>query len=389
MRAGRAGTAEQHPRQDPVVESPSWLDTASPAVRPDIEIVQGANDETVAFDPRTGHYTRLSRSGAAILRALDGRLTGREFAAAVVRRSPRAGAAERRSAEQVVLAFLDELRAAGLLTVPPAPGRGRDAVRFARRSHLPRRPLVTEQVNRFIDPVAVVLRRAPKLVAAVWTAAALAALLQVWAVISSPDPSRGVSSISMTWGWALLVGAFLTQITAHELSHAVACRYYGVRVREIGVGLLFYVVPAAYVDRTDAYRLSGRSARVVISLAGVALDVLWIGGYAALSAYGSGQVAQVAGILMWVQLAFLFGNLNPLLPTDGYHALEAAFATLNLRSRAFAALRCAVLREPRPSWLAARSTARRIGYQVFGIVCLAYAALIVLLVVRGFALLIG
>jgi putative peptide zinc metalloprotease protein len=362
----------------------SWLDTESPAVRPDIEIVEGINHEQVAFDPATGHYTRLSRSGAAILKALDGTVTGREFAAAVVRQG-RHGS----SAEQIVLAFLDELRAAGLLTVPPAAGHQQAAVRFARRSHMPRRALVTEQVNRLLDPIAGLLRRASWLFALLWVAGAVTSLWQTWSVISSPGGVGLLNLSGLGWGWALLAAVFVVQTALHELSHAITCRYYGITVREIGVGLLFYVVPAAYVDRTDAYRLTDRRSRVAISLAGVALDALWLGGYAYLATHAAGAVGQVAGILMWVQIAMLIGNLNPLLPTDGYHALEAGFGAVNLRARAFTALRCLVLRRPVPSWLAARGRGRRTTYHVFGVICLAYAALIAALTVRTLLLWIG
>ncbi|MFI0712205.1 PqqD family protein [Streptomyces inhibens] len=62
----------------------------------------------------------MSRSGAAILRALDGTATGREFAARTVSRGSDAA-----STERIVLAFLGELRAVGLLTVPPASDRHR------------------------------------------------------------------------------------------------------------------------------------------------------------------------------------------------------------------------------------------------------------------------
>lgn len=362
----------------------SWLDRESPAIRPDIEIVEGINHELVAFDPTTGHYTRLSASGAAILRALDGTVTGREFAAQVARRSR-----PDRPVEQTVLAFLDELRAAGLLTVPPAAGQQQAAVRFARRSHMPRRALPLGHATRLIDPVAQVLRRAPWLFAVLWAVAALLTLREAGSVLSIPRAADLLSVSGLAWGWGVLAGAVTVQTALHELGHAVVCRYYGVPVREIGVGLLFYVIPAAYVDRTDSYRLPSRRARVLICLAGPMLDVVWLGCYAYGATHAGGPARQAFGVLLWVQTAMLMANLNPLLPTDGYQALEAGFGAVNLRSRAFTALRCLLLRRPRPSWLAARSRAQQVRYHVFGVICLAYAALVVVLTVRALAALAG
>ncbi|WP_411146942.1 PqqD family peptide modification chaperone [Streptomyces sp. x-80] len=362
----------------------SWLDIESPAIRPDIEIVEGINHELVAFDPLTGHYTRLSASGAAILRALDGTVSGREFAARVARKSRPDS-----PVEQTVLAFLDELRAAGLLTVPPASGRQQAAVRFARRSHMPRRALPLRQITRLIDPVSRVLRRAPWLFAVLWAIAALLSLREVASVLATPRAADLLSVSGLTWGWCVLAGAVLVQTALHELSHAVVCRYYGVPVREIGVGLLFYVVPAAYVDRTDAYRLASRRARVLICLAGPMLDAVWLGCHAYLATHVDGPVGQAFGVLLWVQTAMLMANLNPLLPTDGYQALESGLGAINLRSRAFTALRCLLLRQPRPSWLAARSRAQRVRYHLFGVICLAYAALVVGLTFHALTALVG
>ncbi|MFG2195877.1 PqqD family peptide modification chaperone [Streptomyces sp. NPDC048639] len=376
------GTAQRGRPRGTGATDRSWLDTESPAIRPGVEITEGINRELVAFDAETGHYTRLSRSGAAILRALDGSMTGREFTVRALRESRRDSLRDPAS-ERILTNFLDELRAAGLLTVPPAPGRRSAAARFARRSHMPRKALITGRVSVLLDPVAGLLRRAPAVFAALWGAAALLALVAAWSVVSAPHAAEHLAPTGLTWGWALVAGILLVQTVVHELCHAVVCRYHGIRVREIGVGLLFYVVPAAYVDRTDAYRLPGRGSRVAIALAGVASDVLWLGGCAFLAREAGGEAGRALGVLVLLQIAFLLANLNPLLPTDGYQALEAGLGAINLRARSFTVLRCLVLRQPAPSWLATRGRVARLRYVVFGLVCLVYAALIAALMLRA------
>ncbi|MEV6318451.1 PqqD family peptide modification chaperone [Streptomyces sp. NPDC051776] len=370
-------TAQRGRRRATGAPDRSWLDTESPAIRPGVEIVEGINHELVAFDAESGHYTRLSRSGAVILRALDGSMTGREFTVRALR-DPGDAASER-----ILTAFLEELRAAGLLTVPPAPGRGSAAARFARRSHMPRKALITGRVSVLLDPVAHMLRRAPRALAVLWGTAALLSLVAAWSVLSAPHAAERLAPTGLTWGWALVVAILLTQTVVHELCHAVVCRYHRIPVREIGIGLLFYVVPAAYVDRTDAYRLPGRGSRVAIALAGVASDVLWLGGCALLAEGAGGQTGRAMGVVVLLQIAFLLANLNPLLPTDGYQALEAGLGAVNLRARSFTVLRCLVLRQPAPSWLATRRRIARLRYVAFGLVCLGYAALVAALMLRG------
>lgn len=368
------------PNSDPS----SWLDTEFLAMQPGIEIIEGINRELVAFDPLTGRYTRLSRSGAAIVRALDGTMTGRQFAAQAVAKESHGP-----STEKIVLAFLEELRAAGLLTIAPASDRQHAAVRFARLSHMPRRALIRGKSLTVLDSLARLIRSARWPLGLLWGSAALFSLWATWSVISTPRAVEQISVWGLTWGWVVLVGIALTQTAIHELSHAVACRYYGIPVREIGVGLLFYFIPAAYVDRTDAYRLPSRRARVLIALAGVCVDILWLGGYAILAEHVGGQLQQVCILLLWLQVAALVGNLNPLLPTDGYDALEAGLGAVNLRARAFTSLRCLVLRQPLPSWLATRSRPQRARYLLFGLVCLSYAALVVGFILRSLVVVIG
>ncbi|MBT2365429.1 PqqD family peptide modification chaperone [Streptomyces sp. ISL-10] len=373
---------DQVPHISPAADA--WLDTEYLAIRRGVEITEGINHQLIAFDAGTGHYTRLSRSGAAILKALDGTMTGRELAARVVRPG-----ADPESTEHIIVLFLGELRAAGLLNIPPAADDRHSQVRFARRSHMPHRALVGPRVSRLLDPVAAVLRRAPRVFALLWCAAVLLSLAAVWFAVSAPGAAERLSVSGLTWGWSVLIGTMLVQTAVHELSHAVACRYYDVPVREIGIGLLFYVVPAAYVDRTDAYRLTSRRARVVIALAGVSVDVLWLGGHALVAGHAGGQVGHAFGLLVFVQTALLVANLNPLLPTDGYHALEAGLGAVNLRARSFTALRCLVLRQPPPSWLATRSPAQRARYRMLGVICLAYALLIAGLCLRSLVVLVG
>ncbi|MEL6108253.1 MAG: efflux RND transporter periplasmic adaptor subunit [Planctomycetota bacterium] len=118
----------------------------------------------------------------------------------------------------------------------------------------------------------------------------------------------------------------------HECGHAVCAKHHGVRVGGMGV-MFFLLAPLAYVDVTDAWKLSRRRDRVQIALAGVYLELLigaaaawiwWISPTGEMK-YLAAQVFLVAGP------ATLLVNANPLLRLDGYYVLSDMLEIPNLR----------------------------------------------------------
>jgi putative peptide zinc metalloprotease protein len=135
-----------------------------------------------------------------------------------------------------------------------------------------------------------------------------------------------------------IIGGLLLHAIIHELSHALVGSYYGVKIREFGIALLYYFLPVAYTDRTDAYRLRDFNSRAAIAMAGPMFDLYGAGISAAASCLTSGTAAVNFRLLMWMQVITFISNLNPLMPGDGYHVLEAWFGALNFRRRAFSLL---------------------------------------------------
>jgi putative peptide zinc metalloprotease protein len=124
----------------------------------------------------------------------------------------------------------------------------------------------------------------------------------------------------------------------HVLTHALACKAYGRKVREMGFFLLQGVLPTFYADVTDIF-MSSRRARVIVNLAGPMVEVFF-GSLAFLGAYGSepGMVQFLlfgAGVFLW-ESALL--NLYPFnfLELDGYNMLADLLAMPALRQQAWA-----------------------------------------------------
>ena len=144
-------------------------------------------------------------------------------------------------------------------------------------------------------------------------------------VLERPVPLSSVAGI----------GVALVLITVlHEFGHGVALSNFGGSPRRLGA-MLFYLAPAFFCDVTDGWRLSRRSQRVVVALAGPAVHLL----VAAVSVVLSRFVADPewhAGLVLFALSCLSIGVLNliPLVQLDGYLALMAALDMPGLRQRA-------------------------------------------------------
>jgi hypothetical protein len=126
----------------------------------------------------------------------------------------------------------------------------------------------------------------------------------------------------------------------HVLVHALACKSYGRKVREMGFFLLQGIVPTFYADVTDIF-MTSRKARVIVDLAGPMVEIV-CGSLAFIGAYwsepGIGQSLFFgAGILLWESAVL---NIYPFnfLEMDGYNILADLVAMPALRQQALALL---------------------------------------------------
>lgn len=138
----------------------------------------------------------------------------------------------------------------------------------------------------------------------------------------------------------VLILAMLAVAILHVLVHALACKAYGRKVRELGFFLMQGVLPTFYADVTDIF-MSSRRARIVVDLAGPLVEVTF-GSIAFIAAYWSEPGVEqslffVAGVLLWEGAVL---NLYPFnfLELDGYNILADLLAMPTLRQRALALL---------------------------------------------------
>jgi putative peptide zinc metalloprotease protein len=134
--------------------------------------------------------------------------------------------------------------------------------------------------------------------------------------------------------WLLSLPAFVVIKAIHEAAHALAVHRFGGRVDEWGIGLLL-LIPAPYVDASDANRFSSPRERALVSAAGILAELALAS--AGLLAWWAAEpgwlkdtgftVALVAGA------STLLFNANPLVRMDGYFMLADLASLPNLSTR--------------------------------------------------------
>jgi putative peptide zinc metalloprotease protein len=169
---------------------------------------------------------------------------------------------------------------------------------------------------------------------------ALALLAGVAAFRLSPQAKQFTQLLSATpWlSSAIMLASLLAVSMMHVTVHALACKAYSRRVREIGFFLLQGVLPTFYADVTDIF-MSTRRARVIVDLAGPLVE-LFCGSVAFLAAYQADPGMSQAflfgiGVLLWESALI---NLYPFnfLEMDGYNIVADLLAMPTLRQQALA-----------------------------------------------------
>jgi putative peptide zinc metalloprotease protein len=143
---------------------------------------------------------------------------------------------------------------------------------------------------------------------------------------------------SVTLGVLALWVALFVSLVLHESAHALAVKHYRRTIHGGGL-MLYYGLPAAFVDTSDMWR-SRRRDRIAVSAAGPAADLL-VGSLAALvaAALPGSAAGELAFKLALTSYASTLFNLNPLLELDGYFILVDLLRLPDLRRRSFAFIR--------------------------------------------------
>jgi putative peptide zinc metalloprotease protein len=214
------------------------------------------------------------------------------------------------------------------------------------------------------------------------TVAVVAALLMLelpWLIQGLAQ--RVSAGLSPSGVLVLLAGTCLIAMV-HELGHAAACAWYGLRPGEIGFGL-YLVFPVFYTDVTKTWRLRP-SRRAVVDAGGIYFQAILIVLTVPL-AHGLGNDRSLFAFVLF-NLYLIFHNLNPLFKMDGYWIFSDLAGLPNLHKRTWQVLRRGLGLGRKPDrgfpWGASRRALLLLHAYAFAVV--AYAAFAVLALPRWF-----
>ena len=361
------------------INSSEWGEGPRPCrLAAGVELLAGPNGLPLLYVGERQSYLRVSDLGAEIVSLITRHpaLTHRDLSQALAARYP--GSLD--EVQRQVTQFLRQLDEAGVFESGGArtpDGQGSGIGQLLRRAaRCPRAKFAVWRPDRpLVAGLTLAVRgRLIKAAAAAW---ALVTVIAVGCALTRFGRGIDYQFIS----WPLVLGSLALHTAGHELSHALVSSSFGVKIRELGVALLYYFIPSAYVDRTDAYRLRQFKPRAYIALAGPAFDLSAAGLSALLALTNSGMVSASFHLLMLAQLIFCFSNLNPLMPSDGYHALEAGFGALNFRQRAFSLLFRSVTGRELPPHLRALTARQQTLHMIYAVVSSIYLFLLACLLI--------
>jgi hypothetical protein len=139
----------------------------------------------------------------------------------------------------------------------------------------------------------------------------------------------------------LVLGLTIVSAFFHEIGHATACRYSGVRPGATGCGI-YLVWPVFYTDITESYRL-GRAGRLRTDLGGVYFNGVFLVGLALAYLLTGFDPLLVAVLSVNFELMY---QLLPSLRFDGYFIVSDLVGVPDLFKYIGPILRRTVLRRP-------------------------------------------
>jgi putative peptide zinc metalloprotease protein len=190
-----------------------------------------------------------------------------------------------------------------------------------------------------------------------------------------------------TWSdIAVLYALGMFVVAAHEYAHAHACKHYGARVPAMGFALI-YLTPAFYTDTTEGIVKATRWQRLVISLAGIWVELILCSFFTPiwwLTPPNTPLHDYAYFMMMLTGLTSLLINWNPLIKLDGYHMLCEIIGIPDLKesSTAYVAAwnKRHIWRLPVELPYVPRS--RRLGYAIYALLSGAYSYMILYFVAR-------
>src|SRR5437868_4973706 len=195
-----------------------------------------------------------------------------------------------------------------------------------------------------------------------------------------------------SYGLATILALTLLITALHEFAHGLACEHVGGEVREVGVMMIFYVLPAFFCNVTDMYRFTHKRERIWVIAAGIYWQLLVssLGAAVWLIATPQTLLADAAFLVFFGGTFNIVVNCNPLIKLDGYYALSQMIGIPNLQSRSIEYVRsllARILDGPSSSERISRGTStreHRTFYLVYWLCSIAYSLALMWFILASF-----
>lgn len=172
-------------------------------------------------------------------------------------------------------------------------------------------------------------------------------IVVAFALLSRWNEVSAYTSYTYTqYGLGAIFAFTLAIVVFHEFAHGLACKRFGGEVREIGVLMVFYVLPAFYCNVSDIYRFGRKSQRLWVIFAGIywQMFVSAVGAALWLIATPHTIVADFSFLILIGGTINILVNCNPLIKLDGYYALSQLMGIENLQTRSSLYVRSVISR---------------------------------------------
>lgn len=299
---------------------------------------EGGEPVYLVHDPVTQSYHHIGVTQYAFVSAIDGSRSIEQIVNQVSTMMPDHPISESQ-AEQTSRWLLDQNLA---FAIDHRGERIQSGERLRSQASATRKREVSERANplftkvRLGDPGPWLDRVSPKFF---WMFSkptiAITALLMIVAVYllwqDSASVTRWLRGIVDADSAVWLMVCFVGLKIVHEFGHAVACHRVGGRVRETGVVFILFV-PIPYVDVTSTWQLSDRRKRMLVSAAGMMVEMS-VASIAAIAwALASDEVVRfhLLNLVLMGTLTTLLFNANFLMRFDGYFLLSDWVGIANL-----------------------------------------------------------
>ncbi len=168
-----------------------------------------------------------------------------------------------------------------------------------------------------------------------WVSVMLIALAAVVFVRNAHSLDQALANLFQWENLALMWVTTILVKAVHELGHGLTCKHFGGEVHQVGCMSMVFT-PYFFVNVSDAWTMPDRRHRILISAAGIYVELIFAAFATFLWAIVQPGWLQnfLFNLIIITSVSTVFFNANPLMRFDGYYILTDLIEVPNLQGKA-------------------------------------------------------